>query len=179
MREHGGSAAAAHGAGHPVRAAARGGGRHLRGPALLPRPRRLHGRGVHLRQPPHRAPRSRGRPCHPRPAAACSASLQAAASRRPEASAAAAAAAGASCSRGRPNPGEGQRRQLRRRGRARGGEHPWLRDEVLPGARVRVAVRGSDSLTGRRETKIDRNARILKIQWRLENFVAMFPSIRR
>lgn len=107
MREHGGSAAAAHGAGHPIRAAARGGGRHLRGPALLPRPRRLHGRGVHLRQPPHRAPRSRGRPCHARPAAACSASLQAAASRRPEASAAAAAAAGASCSRGRPNPGEG------------------------------------------------------------------------
>ena len=57
VREHGGGAAAAQGAGRPLRAAARGGGRRLRGPALLPRPRRLHGRGVHLRQPPHRAPR--------------------------------------------------------------------------------------------------------------------------
>jgi hypothetical protein len=126
VREHGGGAAAAQGAGRPLRAAARGGGRHLRGPALLPRPRRLHGRGLHLRQPPHRAPRPRRGQRHPRPAAP-GAGLQEASCSDPQASAAASrprGGAGAGLGRGRGaaravRSGEG--RQLRRRGK--GGGH--------------------------------------------------------
>jgi hypothetical protein len=67
VREHGGGGAAAQGDGHPVRAALRGGGRHQRGPDLLPRPGRLHDRGLQLRQPPRRPARRRRR----RPARAC------------------------------------------------------------------------------------------------------------
>uniref|UniRef100_A0A0A9DKG8 Uncharacterized protein n=1 Tax=Arundo donax TaxID=35708 RepID=A0A0A9DKG8_ARUDO len=156
VREHGGGAAAAQGAGGPIRAAARGGGRHLRRPALLPRPRRLHDRGLHLRQPPHRAPCAGG-PRHPRPAAA-GASLQ----EGRQATTAAAAAAAASCSRGgagggvasTERAGEGQRRKLRRRGR---GVHPRLRDEVLPGARMHAGLIRQD----------DRSTSILMIQRRI------------
>jgi hypothetical protein len=59
VREHGGGGAAAEGDRHPVRAALRGGGRHQRGPDLLPRPRRLHDRDLQLRQPPRRPARRR------------------------------------------------------------------------------------------------------------------------
>ena len=124
VREHGRGAAAAQGAGLPLRAAAGGGGRRLRGPALLPRPRRLHGRGVHLRQPPHRAPRPRRGQRRPRPAAPV-AGLQEASS-NPQAS----AADDASRPRGGAGAGLG-------RGAAcavRSG------DEVLPGARVHAGL---------------------------------------
>jgi hypothetical protein len=109
VREHGGCGAAAQGAGDQVRGAAGRGGRHLRGSDLLPRPRRLHDRGVHLRQPPHRAPRAGGIRA-PRHVASLHSdddnAITAALTVR---------------------AGDGQRQQLRRRG---GG------DEVLPGARV-------------------------------------------
>jgi hypothetical protein len=113
VREHGGGGAAARGAGDQIRGAAGRGGRHLRGPGLLPRPRRLHDRGVHLRQPPHRAPRAGGIR-HPRHVA----SLQ--------------ADDDAIITTGRTvRAGDGQRQQLRRRG---GG------NEVLPGARVHAGL---------------------------------------
>jgi hypothetical protein len=64
VREHGGRGAAAQGAGNPVRAAVRGGGRHQRRPDLLPRPRRLHDRDLQLRQPPRRPACRRPRAGH-------------------------------------------------------------------------------------------------------------------
>jgi hypothetical protein len=106
VREHGRGGAAAQGDGDQVPGAARGGGRHLRRPALLPRPRWLHDRGLHLRQPPHRATGTR-RMRHTRHAAAGTGSLQAT-RRRPHQD----DDDDACCT---VRAGDGQRRQLRRR----------------------------------------------------------------
>jgi hypothetical protein len=115
VREHGRRGAAAQGDGDQVPGAARGGGRHLRRPALLPRPRRLHDRGLHLRQPPHRTTGARRMQATRRPHQADD----------DDDAITAASCPGAACCTVRA--GDGQRRQLRRRG---GG------DEVLPGACV-------------------------------------------